>query len=137
MVNLMNQIKNFAWMLFIWYFFLRWIILNNSNSTSQDWGSNPFGNILALSTIVYLFYFIVTTNPTKSVIFRISTIALWLSNLAALLMMTKIFKSDPTPLNFGYEMLDIFILLFYSVLLLLCFMGIYNNIKCKIVAINV
>lgn len=111
--------------LFSWYGIFRWIILNNGNPESHDWLSNPMGNFIAMITILYLINFIFSTKINK--LFIVSTIALFILNIWCLIKMTIIFINDCSPINFGYEVMDISILFYYVVMMRYCYLTYHNN----------
>lgn len=122
-----NHLKIFSAFLLSWYGILRWILLDKSNDTSQAWLINPFGTFVALISIVYLVYFIITKCPQKSYGFIFATFILFLVNLYFLFVMSCDFIQVFNPINFGYLTLDIFILSYYGLTLSLCYMTKFNK----------
>lgn len=129
-----NQLKVFSGFLLTWYGIARWLMLGAGNDTSTTWLTNSFGNIVALFSIAYLVYSLIIITPQKQSLFILSSIIMFLINLDFLIIMTKEFIEIPSQINFGYLMLDIAILCYYSLVLKLCFMTKFNkNVNSEIV----
>jgi hypothetical protein len=122
-----NQLKVFSGFLLAWYGIARWLMLGAGNETSIAWLTNSFGSIVALFSIVYLIYSLITITPQKQSLFILSSIIMFLINLDFLVIMTKEFIEIPSQINFGYFMLDIAILCYYSLILKLCFITKFNK----------
>jgi hypothetical protein len=125
-----NQLKVFSGFMLAWYGIARWILLDKSNDTSEAWLLNPLGTFVALATIVYLAYFLIFKIPQKFVpfiFFSISTGLLWAINCYFLFLMTTELIKVFSPINFGYFMLDIVILSYYSLMIVFCYMTNNNT----------
>lgn len=123
-----DKLKIVSMFLLVWYGVMRWIMLPATNQASVDWLADPFGNLLACISIIYLVYSIIIVNPQNSKIFMYCTFIILMCNIFCLYDMTKIFIFDCSPANFGYEMLDIGILTFYILMMLLCIITNRNSI---------
>lgn len=122
-----NKLKVGAAFLLAWYGFARWIMLGMTNDISVAWLSNPLGNFVALVSIVYLVYTVVKYAPMKSELYVDTTYALTAINAYFLVTMFFDFMHQKTMANFGYVMLDVYILLFYSAMLRLCYLTNKNT----------
>jgi hypothetical protein len=124
----MNKIdlKNKAWLMFVWYAILRGILLSLSNTASQEWLANPVGHGMAMLTVIYLLLFIFT-NIEKYKIFFMISIGLTAFNLWCFSAMGVIFINDPSPINFSYVMMDLCILAFFNMMCIFCKHTIYNT----------
>lgn len=122
-----NKLKVGAAFLLAWYGFARWIMLGMTNDISVVWLSNPLGNFVALVSIVYLVYTIVKYAPMKSQLYVDTTYALTAINAYFLVTMFFDFMHQITMANFGYVMLDVYILLFYGATLKLCYLTNKNT----------
>ncbi len=122
-----NTLKIFSGFLLAWYGVARWILLDKSNDTAQAWLENPLGTFVALVSIVYLVYFIISKTPQKSIFFWIATLMLWAVNCCFLFIMLFEFIKVSSPINFGYVMLDVAILSYYSLEIVFCLMTKNNT----------
>ncbi len=122
-----NKLKVGAAFLLAWYGFARWIMLGMTNDISVAWLSNPLGNFVALVSIVYLVYTVVKYAPMKSELYVDTTYALTAINAYFLVTMFFDFMHQKTMANFGYVMLDVYILLFYGAMLRLCYLTNKNT----------
>ena len=122
-----NTLKIFSGFLLSWYGIARWILLDKSNDTAQAWLENPLGTFVALVSIVYLVYFIISKTPQKSIFFWIATSMLWAVNCYFLFIMLFEFIKVSSPINFGYVMLDVAILSYYSLEIVFCLMTKNNT----------
>ena len=122
-----KDLKNKAWLIFIWYGIGRWLLLPNSNPVSHDWSLNILGNSMAVITIVYLLAFIFIKNIEKTKAFFTITLALTGFNLYCLILMGDIFINDPSPINFGYNIMDLCILTFFNVMCVFCKYTIFGT----------
>ena len=122
-----KDLNNKAWFLIVWYGIARWILLSTSNPESQTWASNTLGNSMAIVIGVYLLAFVFMSTIQKSKLYFFVTIVLTLFNAWCLSGMCGIFIKDPSPVNFGYVMLDISILTFFNVMCIFCKHSIYNT----------
>ena len=122
-----NKLKVGAAFLLAWYGFARWIMLGMTNDISVAWLSNPLGNFVALVSIVYLVYTVVKYAPMISELYVDSTYALTAINAYFLVTMFFDFMHQKTMANFGYVMLDVYILLFYGAMLRLCYLTNKNT----------
>lgn len=122
-----NTLKICSGFLLSWYGVARWILLDKSNDTSQAWLENPLGTFIALVSIVYLVYFIISKTPQKSIFFWIATSMLWIVNCYFLFIMFVEFIKISSPINYGYVMLDIAILSYYSLKIIFCLMTKNNT----------
>ena len=125
-----NQLRIFSGFMLTWYGVARWILLDKSNDTSQAWLENPLGTFVALISIVYLVYFLIFKTPQKFVpfvFFSIATGFLWVTNCYFLFIMSIEFVKVFSPINFGYLMLDIAILSYYSLMIVYCYMTNNNT----------
>jgi hypothetical protein len=111
--------------LLAWYGGMRWILLASSNIDSKEWLANSFGTLLAFASIIYILYFVIFGRVNRLFVFI--TLAMWLCNLWCLIDMTRIFIHDFTPVNFGYEFLDISILTYYTLVLRYCALTVKNQ----------
>jgi hypothetical protein len=123
----LKVMRNNAKLLFIWFAMIRWIMLSLSNAEAQKWGADPVGNTMAILITVYLLYVMFANKPQLNNIFFGVTLGLVGYNLWCLYTMTKIFIADFSPINFGYEMLDINILSFFVIVAIRCKMTIRNT----------
>jgi divalent metal cation (Fe/Co/Zn/Cd) transporter len=120
-----NQLRIFSGFMLAWYGIARWILLDKSNDTSQSWLENPLGTFVALISIVYFVYFLIFKTRKNSypfVFFSIATGLLWVTNCYFLFIMAIEFVKVFSPINFGYLMLDIAILSYYSLMIVYCYM---------------
>lgn len=122
-----NKLKVGAAFLLAWYGFARWIMLGMTNDISVAWLSNPLGNFIALISIVYLVYAIMQDVPMKSQLFVDTTYLLTAVNAYFLVTMFFAFMHEKSMANFGYLMLDVYILLFYCAMLRLCYLTNANK----------
>jgi len=120
-------IKVTSLFLLCWYSIIRYLLLSVSNPASQEWLANPFSHTLAVLSQVYLVYLILVKEPQRNKFFVTSTIAMFILNGFCLISMTILFIKQPTTINFGYENLDLAILLFYGFTWRFCFLDNKNN----------
>ena len=120
-----NKLKVAAAFLLVWYGVARWMVLGITNDF--EWLGNSFGNFIALVSIVYLVYNIMHDKHSIKPVVIDATFFLTAVNAYFLTTMFFAFLADKTPSNFGYVMLDVYILGFYTIMLKSCYMNLHNT----------
>jgi hypothetical protein len=132
-----KKLKIASGFLLAWYGFARWVLLAITNQNAADWLANPVANFVALVSTAYMGYVIYQKTPTMYHAFVATTRFLFVVNFYFLYTMIVVFIQDRSTINFGYLMLDIFIVFYYSIMLKLCYMtncnkNVCNSVLCKV-----
>lgn len=142
-INKLQKIGNFTFAVSVWYYIFRWVLLGSTGDSADDWLNNVSSLVIALYSIGFLGYTMYLTyypnakhpNVLGIKIFLLSTMCLWIWNLYCLGEMIDLFIHEFTPINFGYLMLDVSILSYYTILVRLCYVTYTNKIYTPITKI--
>lgn len=138
---MINSIKLFSAFLLVWYGIARWMVLAGTNQESIDWLANSTGNFVALLSIGYLIYTILNIDKLKNYMSYVSYIALstglWVMNAKFLADMIAIYLKSKLAADFGFVMLDIAILAYYTLILRYCYITSTNKTANSVLAVSV
>jgi hypothetical protein len=127
-------IKILSGLLLVWYGVARWMVLAGANNESIDWLANSTGNFIALFSILYLIYTIINIdkvgkNTAVKIMFISSSMYLWLINAKFLADMIAIFGKSHSSVDFGFVMLDVAVLAYYTIVLRFCKLTLNNKVS--------
>ena len=139
----LKQIGVFTFAMALWYFIFRWVLLGSTGDSAEDWLNNVTSLVIALYSLaflgynMYLTYYPRAKHPNLLLIrlYLLSTLCLWIWNLYCLGEMISLFIKEFTPINFGYLMLDVSILSYYTILVRFCYATYTNKIYTPITKI--